>query len=129
PPLRDALRPAPERAAVARSRVPARRAHAASLSPMVNRLTVIGTGLIGASIGLAAKEHGAHVLGWDTDPHALAAAGTRGAIDGTASSLAAALEGADLAVVAAPIAALPGEVATVLETAAEATTVTDVGST
>ena len=32
---------------------------------MVTRLTVVGTGLIGASIGLAAKERGARVLGWD----------------------------------------------------------------
>src|SRR6476619_3470506 len=96
---------------------------------MVTRLTVVGTGLIGASIGLAAKERGARVVGWDPDPGALAAAGTRGAIDGTATSLADALGGAELAVVAAPIATLPAEVAAVLEAAAEETTVTDVGST
>ena len=55
------------------------------------------------------------MLGWDPDPHALAAAGARGAIDGPATSLEEALEGAELAVVAAPIAALPAEVAAVLE--------------
>ena len=96
---------------------------------MVTRLTVVGTGLIGASIGLAAKERGARVLGWDADPAALAAAGRRGALDGTATSLEEALDGAELAIVATPIAALPAEVAAVLDAAGEETTVTDVGST
>jgi prephenate dehydrogenase len=95
----------------------------------VGRLTVVGTGLIGASVGLAARERGATVVGWDPDRDALAAAERRGALDAAAASLADALEGAELAVVAAPIAALAGEVAAVLEAAAEATTVTDVGST
>ena len=90
---------------------------------------MIGTGLIGASIALAAKERGARVLGWDPDPHALAAAVRRGALDGTAVTLEQALEGAELAVVAAPIAALPAEVSAVLELAGKGTTVTDVGST
>ena len=96
---------------------------------MVTRLTVIGTGLIGASVGLAAKERGALVAGWDPDPDALAAAVARGAVDEAAGSLEQALTGAELAVVAAPIAALPVEVAAVLAAAAEQTTVTDVGST
>src|SRR5215218_8037478 len=95
---------------------------------MVTRLTVIGTGLIGASVGLAAKERGALVAGWDPDPDALAAAVARGAVD-AASTLEEALRSAELAVVAAPIAALPAQVAAVLDAAAEGTTVTDVGST
>jgi prephenate dehydrogenase len=96
---------------------------------MVTRLTVIGTGLIGASVGLAARERGALVAGWDPDPDALAAAVARGAVDEAAASLEQALAGAELAVVAAPIAALPAQVATVLAEAADETTVTDVGST
>jgi prephenate dehydrogenase len=95
---------------------------------MVTRLTVVGTGLIGASVGLAAKERGAAVRGWDPDPGALAAAVERGAVE-AASSLESALEGAELALVAAPIAALPVEVAAVLEAAGDGATVTDVGST
>jgi prephenate dehydrogenase len=90
---------------------------------------VVGTGLIGASVGLAAKERGARVAGWDPDPAALAAAVERGAVDEAAASLEAALDAAELAVVAAPIMALPGQVATVLDAAPEETTVTDVGST
>ncbi len=96
---------------------------------MVSRLTVVGTGLIGASVGLAAKRAGAHVTGWDPDPVALVAAGDRAAIDVAAASLDEALAEAELVLVAAPIGELPAQVAAVLAVAAEETTVTDVGST
>ena len=95
----------------------------------LRRVTVVGTGLIGASVGLAAKRAGARVVGWDPDAAALAAAVERGAVDEPADSLEQALEGAELALVAAPIAALPEQVAAVLAASAEETTVTDVGST
>jgi prephenate dehydrogenase len=95
---------------------------------VIQRLAVVGTGLIGASVGLAAKRGGARVAGWDIDERALAAAVERGAVD-SAASLSEALEGAELAVVAAPIAALPAQVAAVLEATGDETTVTDVGST
>jgi prephenate dehydrogenase len=95
----------------------------------VGRLGVLGTGLIGASVGLAAKAAGvAHVRGWDIDADALAAAQDRGAIE-PASSLAEAVDGAELAVVAAPVASLPDEVSAALEASGNGTTVTDVGST
>jgi prephenate dehydrogenase len=96
---------------------------------MVRRLAIVGTGLIGASIGLAAKDAGVDdVRGWDVDSDALAAAAERGAVM-RASSLANAVENADLAVVAAPVATLPTEVAAVLGVSGNGTTVTDVGST
>jgi prephenate dehydrogenase len=94
----------------------------------VQRLTVVGTGLIGASIGLAAVARGVSVVGWDPDPAALAVAEERGAVI-AADSLEAALAQAELAVVAAPTAVLPAQVAAVLAAAADETTVTDVGST
>jgi len=96
---------------------------------VVSRLAIVGTGLIGASVGLAAKQAGAVVAGWDPDRRALALAAERGAVDEPAESVDAVLRGAELAVVAAPIAALADEVAAVLTASAEATTVTDVGST
>lgn len=92
------------------------------------RLTVVGTGLIGASLGLAAAARGVRVAGWDPDPSALALAAKRGAVE-AAGSLEEALVGAELAVVAAPIAALAEQVAAVLAATGEETTVTDVGST
>jgi prephenate dehydrogenase len=96
---------------------------------VITRLTVVGTGLIGASVGLAAKRAGSRVVGWDPDPAALAAAVERGAVDEAAASLEEALRGAELAVVAAPIGALPAQVMAVLAASDEETTVTDVGST
>ena len=96
---------------------------------MVSRLAVVGTGLIGASIGLAARRAGIdEVRGWDLDDDALSVAGQRGAVRPT-SSLEEAVDGAELAVVAAPVASLPVEVVNVLEASGAATTVTDVGST
>jgi prephenate dehydrogenase len=91
-------------------------------------VAVVGTGLIGASVGLAAQRGGASVVGWDVDPRALGVAVGRGAVE-AAGSLEQALAGAELAVVAVPIAALPAQVAAVLAATGEETTVTDVGST
>jgi prephenate dehydrogenase len=93
------------------------------------RIAVVGTGLIGASVGLAARKAGVEqVWGWDADPEALALAGERGAVD-PAESIVGAVEEAELAVVATPVAALPEEVEAVLAAAGERCTVTDVGST
>ena len=51
----------------------------------IERVAVIGTGLIGASIGLALKsldrERGIAVFGWDSNPAELAKAVEIGAID------------------------------------------------
>ena len=96
----------------------------------VRRLAVVGTGLIGASVALAAKHAGLrHVVGYDPEPHALAAAVARGAVDSGAHSLAEAVADAELAVVAAPVAQLASEVRAVLEASQSDCTVTDVGST
>ena len=92
-------------------------------------LGVVGTGLIGASVGLAARASGVgDVRGWDVDADALAVAAERQAVD-PAGSLGEVLDGVELAVVAAPVAALPAQVASVLDASGESTTVTDVGST
>jgi prephenate dehydrogenase len=92
------------------------------------RVAIIGTGLMGASVALAARRRGDLVVGWDTDSAALDAAVLREALEGS-PSLEDAVAAADLAVVAAPIAQLPATVAAVLAAAGDATTVTDVGST
>ena len=96
---------------------------------VVERLAIVGTGLIGASVGLAARAAGVgDVRGWDVDPAALAIAVEREAVD-AADSLAAAVSGAELVIVAAPVAALPAQVAAVLDATSDGTTVSDVGST
>src|SRR5688500_9635423 len=68
------------------------------------------------------------VTGWDPDGAHLAVAGERGAVE-PAGDLAGALAGADLAVVAAPVTALPAQVRAVLDSSGPDCTVTDVGST
>ena len=94
------------------------------------RLAVVGTGLIGASAALAARRAGEVeiVAGWDEDPEVLKAAAERDAIE-PASSLADALNDAELALVAVPVAGLPRVVQDVLDAAPADCTVTDVGST
>jgi len=95
----------------------------------VQRLAIVGTGLIGASVGLAARAAGVdEVRGWDVDPDALSVAAGREAVE-PAASLEEAVADAELAVVAAPVAQLPLEVANVLAASGNGTTVTDVGST
>jgi prephenate dehydrogenase len=97
---------------------------------VVSRLALVGTGLIGASVGLGARRAGVEsVAGWDPDPEALRVAAERGAVDEAAGSLAEALAGAELAVVAAPVTTLPAVVRETLAAAEDGCTVTDVGST
>jgi prephenate dehydrogenase len=96
---------------------------------VLERLALVGTGLIGASVGLAAKQTGvSRVIGWDSDAESLAVAAERGAVDEPAGSLEAAVGGAELAIVATPVATLKDEVAAALAAGSRAT-VTDVGST
>ena len=93
------------------------------------RIAVLGVGLIGGSIGLAARREGAEVAGWDVDPAVLEGATERGAVDRVAASVAEAVEGADAAFACAPVGALPELTAEALAAAPEACAVTDVGST
>jgi prephenate dehydrogenase len=95
----------------------------------IQRLAVVGTGLIGASAALAAHRVGVPtVVGWDPDEEHLAVAAERGAVQ-SAPALADAVDGADVVLVAAPVGELPAAVREVLDRAPEGCTVTDVGST
>jgi prephenate dehydrogenase len=93
------------------------------------RVAIVGTGLIGASVGLAAKRRGSTVVGFDEDGAAAEVAAERGAVDEVAGTLGEALRDAELAVVAVPVGRLAARVRAVLEASGEACTVTDVGST
>ena len=90
-------------------------------------VAVVGVGLIGGSVGLAARSRlGATVRGFD--PRADEAV-ARGAIDSAHRDLGDALDGADAAFVAVPVDVLADTVATVLAQAPRSAVVTDVGST
>src|SRR4051794_34935493 len=96
---------------------------------MALRLGILGVGLIGGSIGLAARAGGTDVAGFDTDPDVLATAADRGAIAQRASSVADAVAGADAVFACVPVGALPAVIDEALEAAGPQTVVTDVGST
>jgi prephenate dehydrogenase len=95
------------------------------------RIAVLGVGLIGGSIGLAAREHveDVEVVGFGRDPDRLRRALELGAIDSIADSLAAAVGGTEIAFACAPVGALPALIRSALEAAGPDTLVTDVGST
>lgn len=94
------------------------------------KVALVGIGLIGGSIGLAARQRlGAHVAGFDPAPAARRMAVERGAVAEACESVEEALDGAEFAFVAAPVAVLPAAVAGALAAAGEDCVVTDVGST
>jgi prephenate dehydrogenase len=94
------------------------------------KVAVLGVGLIGGSIGLAAGERlGAEVVGFDPDPGTLETALGLGALDSIAGSVSEAVAETDLAFCAAPVSALPALVAEALRHSGERTGVSDVGST
>ncbi|MGA2007273.1 MAG: prephenate dehydrogenase/arogenate dehydrogenase family protein [Solirubrobacteraceae bacterium] len=93
-------------------------------------VAVVGVGLIGGSIGLAARERlGAHVVGFDPDGGVGSAALQRGAVERVAASVAEAVANAELVFVAAPVGALAETLDAVLEAAPADCAVSDVGST
>ncbi len=90
------------------------------------RVAVLGTGLIGTSIALAALRAGDLVRGFDVDPDVLARAAGRAGFE-PATSLAACVRDADLVFACAPIPTIPSLVAQALVESPGAV-VTDVGS-
>jgi prephenate dehydrogenase len=94
------------------------------------RVAVLGVGLIGGSIGLAARQRiDAEVAGWDPDPDNLARALELGALDEAAGSISDAAAGAELVFCAAPVRALGELAAAALDATDQDCVVTDVGST
>lgn len=93
------------------------------------RVTVLGVGLIGGSVGMAARNHlGANVVGYDPNPGAAGEALERGALDDVAGDVAAACKDAELVVCASPVAGLGDLVAEALIATDESVAITDVGS-
>lgn len=68
----------------------------------MRHVALIGTGLIGTSMGMALRSLGHHVIGWDPVPEESATALRQGGIDEVAVDRDQALAGADLVVLAAP---------------------------
>jgi prephenate dehydrogenase len=94
------------------------------------RIAILGVGLIGGSIGLAARRRAdAEVWGYDPDARVRARALELGAIDSAAQDVATAVGGAEVVFVAAPVGALADTVRMALASAGPGCVVSDVGST
>lgn len=94
------------------------------------RIAIVGVGLIGGSIGLAARERlGATVSGWSRSRSTLERACELGALDRAGDSLADAVGDAEAVFVCAPVGVLPEVVREVLACAPDDCVVTDAGST
>jgi prephenate dehydrogenase len=94
------------------------------------RIAVLGVGLIGGSIGLAARRRlEAEVAGWGPRQASVERALGAGALDRGAGSVAEACEGAEVVFCAGPVGALPGLVAEALGASGPDAVITDVGST
>ena len=92
------------------------------------RVALLGVGLIGGSVGMAARARlGAHVVGWNRSPAALELALERGAIDEAVASVAD-IGSADIAIAGVAVDAL-GDAVRELCDALPGAVVTDVGST
>jgi prephenate dehydrogenase len=95
------------------------------------RIAVLGVGLIGGSIGLAARKEldRVEVIGCGRNRERLERAMELGAIDRASESIEWALEGASACFACAPVGTLPDQVTAALAAAPEDCLVTDVGST
>jgi monofunctional chorismate mutase len=98
--------------------------------PTVERVAILGLGLMGASLGMALRERGAarQVVGFDADPGVTERARERGAIDIACTSLAEAVAGSELVMLATPLLAMRNLLAEMAPLLAETTVVTDLGS-
>ena len=97
----------------------------------VHRLAVIGVGLMGGSLALAAQRGAGviQIVGYDSDPTALAESLRMGVITEIAGSPAEAAAGADLAVVCTPVRSIPELVEQCVDASPRPRLVTDIGST
>jgi prephenate dehydrogenase len=97
----------------------------------VSTLALVGVGLIGGSVGLAARRRGVgtRVVGFDRDRAALEQALARGILDEAAPDLAAAARAADLVVFCTPVDTIAAHVLAAAPACRPGSVLTDVGST
>lgn len=97
----------------------------------LGRVTILGVGLIGGSIGLALRARGvaSEVLGVGRNPDSLAEAVERGAIDRGTTDLAEGVQSADVVVVCTPVDRVGDDVKRAAEAAGHEVLITDAGST
>jgi prephenate dehydrogenase len=99
--------------------------------PLIERLAVIGTGLIGGSFALALKQAGqvGAVVGAGRSQENLQTAKARGVLDEIAADAAHAVQGADFVLLAVPVGQMGGVMQAIAAELAPEVVVSDVGST
>ncbi|MSP78090.1 MAG: prephenate dehydrogenase/arogenate dehydrogenase family protein [Dehalococcoidia bacterium] len=97
----------------------------------MERITIVGMGLIGTSLGMALKNGGtrAQIVGFDIERGVASKAKKRGGLDIVASNLEEAVEGARLVVLATPIPVMKELLSFLSTRLADGCVVTDVGGT
>jgi len=97
---------------------------------MINRLAIIGVGLIGSSLSLALKQAGAvgQVVGYGRNRANLQKGVELGVIDSFESSIKDCVQGADVIVVAVPLGAMQQVFAELKPVISNTAVITDVGS-
>ena len=96
-----------------------------------NRITIIGVGLIGGSIGLAIKKRhlAKEVVGVFRRNSTMRKAIRKRAVDRATMNIAEGVKGADIIIIASPVYSIPDLVRKVMRYAKEGAIITDVGST
>ena len=102
-----------------------------TIKTVIKRLTIIGVGLIGGSLARALKRAGVvgEVMGAGRDAQHLQQALALGVVDRIEMDLAAAVQGADIVVMAAPVGAAETVFRSIASSLSPDTILTDVGST
>ena len=97
---------------------------------MIDKLAIIGVGLIGSSLSLALKQIGAvgEVIGYGRNRDNLARGVELGVLDRFEASIAAAVRDADIVVVAVPLGAMPAVFSELAGKTRRDASITDVGS-
>ncbi len=98
--------------------------------PLINRLCIVGVGLIGGSLARALKQAGAvrEVIGAGRDSAHLQKAQSLGVIDRYDTDIAAAVSGCDMVVLAVPLGAMQGVFEQMAAVIDDNMVITDVGS-
>ncbi|MSQ22275.1 MAG: prephenate dehydrogenase/arogenate dehydrogenase family protein [Dehalococcoidia bacterium] len=98
----------------------------------MDKIAIIGLGLIGGSIGMALKQanpQGLQVIGYDSEPDAGRKAVKRGAVDKAPWRLIEVIEGAGMVIIATPVLSIRESMENIAEMLSPGCVVTDTGST
>lgn len=99
--------------------------------PPFNKVALLGTGLMGGSLGMAVRERGLarQVWGYNRSISPLEEAREKGAVDHYSGEIREVVEGADLVVLSVPVRHCPGLLSSCLPYLSPGALVTDLGST